>query len=79
MIKDAKVTRTADGEIRLTLSERQAQLLVELLGPTHGDLGFSIYNPLADVVPSRGWGLIEDELDDLHINTDSIPETKEKH
>lgn len=53
-VKRAGVRLTEKGNVKLTLSKRQAQLIMSLLGPTYGDLSYSIFGPMADVMENPG-------------------------
>lgn len=50
MLEKAKARLTDKGNVKLTLSKRQAMLLLTLLGSTYGSLSYSVYEPLHSVM-----------------------------
>lgn len=71
-VERAKARRTAKGNIKLTITERQAKLLLSLMGPTCGSLSYSIYSPLVELTDNPN--TFEDKLLGIGIFSDTIPE-----
>jgi hypothetical protein len=67
-----KARLTAKGNVKVTLTQREARLIVALLGPTDGALGMELYVSLEELVGDPE--TFNSRLADLGIDTDKVPE-----
>jgi hypothetical protein len=66
----SKARLTAKGNVKVTLTQRQARLIVALLGQTTGVLGYTVYKPLRTLVGEMD--TFDDAMFEASINTDEV-------
>ncbi len=66
----AKARLTDKGNVKVTLTQRQARLIVALLAKTTGSLGYTVYKPLKDLVGNLG--TFDEAMYEADINTDEV-------
>jgi hypothetical protein len=70
--KKPKARLTAKGNVKVTLTQREAKLIVGLIGCTVGGLGYSLYEALKDIVGEVS--TFDHAIDMARIDTDCTPE-----